>query len=172
MTNDFSVIILCPDCNVAGLRTTSGSVRRELHVPCVAMVGQDATDNNILELSAHAKVYRGGKTITSLIDEGVSKTELPWCFFVMAGGWLKENLVRKYLYFRRSDKDILFPVIDRKIWFDEGSINGIMVHRTAFTEVGLMGDDEPDINVAKLLWAMRAIEHKYTFKGIVGAQLY
>jgi hypothetical protein len=79
--------------------------------------------------------------------------------------------------FLNSEKDILFPVVDRKMNFVDGSINGIVVHKKAFKEIGDIAPNSlqkvgyNDFEISKLFWAMDAVEKGYKFKAIVGMQI-
>lgn len=167
----FSIIILCPDCSTGALKTTTDSIKLAFSdVPYYAVVGENAKP--IMELSKYCPVHKGGETITSLIDEGIKHSTTDWNLVVMAGSWLREHVVWKYQYFARSEKDILYPVIDRKIGFDEASINGIYINKIAMKEVGDFGDEGTDIKIVKLFWALDALKKGYHFKAIVGAKLF
>lgn len=171
--NVLTFVVLCSDINVAGLRQTVSSVKFEFPDANVfAMVGNKATDEDVDLLGKYCNVHRGGDSITSLINKGIDVSRTDWNFILVAGSSVKGAAFRKYLYFCRSEKDILYPVIDRKISFDEASINGIMVHRSAFDKVGKFVEDLADLAMAKLLWAYEAIEHGFHFKALVGAKLF
>jgi hypothetical protein len=166
------VVILCPYCNFAGLRDTYNSIKSELEdTACVAMVGGNASDSDLRDLSRITQVYRGGKTITSLIDVGAKKLKTDWVITISAGVRIKYNIIKKYGTFLKSNKDILFPVIDRKHLFHEASINGILLSREAIEDVGEFGDEVEDLVSAKLLWAGEALNKGYKFKALVGAKL-
>lgn len=169
---DITYIILSPEYNAAGLRRTINSVRNFSDSPCISVVGKTMSIQDTKNLESYCPVYKGGATITSLIDEGLEKCGTNWGFITVIGSWLTEKKIDKYKYFAKSDKDVLFPVIDRKIYFDEGSINGILINKKAIKEVGKFGDEEEDIRIAKLLWCVAAIDKKYIFKGIVGCKFF
>jgi hypothetical protein len=135
----------------------------------LCVVGKKNADMD--QMNKHCKVYVGGNTITSLIDTGVENTKGDWSFIVSAGSPIRHNSLRRYMYFLGGDKDILYPVVDRKIWFDEATINGILMNKKAIQEVGKMGDNNYNLKLIKLLWTVNAIKHNYIFKAIVGARL-
>ena len=115
-------------------------------------------------------VHRGRNTITSLINVGMDNSTSEWTLVVMAGAFLRNNLDRKYSYFVTSQKDILFPIVDGKTNFVDGTLNGIMVHRDTWKEIGQFSNQE-SLSWCKLSWAMAAIEHGCCFKAILGAQI-
>jgi len=168
MLDDLCVIVLCPDCNSGGLKYTTNSIKAEVpNVACLAMVASNTCKNEILELSKYCRVCKGGDMITSLIDAGIKEARRSWCLVVMEGSRIKSTILRKYFYFLKSDKDVLFPVVDRKYLFDEASINGILISKKAYEDIGDLGEGS-NIRELKLLWAGRAIDKGYKFKAIVG----
>ncbi|MFZ8393467.1 hypothetical protein ACO1MB_14640, partial [Staphylococcus aureus] len=66
--------------------------------------------------------------------------------------------------------DILFPIVDRKMNFIDGTINGIFLHRQAFDLTGPFSDD-PSLEKSKAVWSSTAVEKGCTFKAILGAQI-
>ena len=171
-SKNFGVIILCPDCNYAGLRTTVSSLQSEFpNLNHVAVVGRDAQTENVKSLVKYCRVYTGGKTITSLIDEGMKHLTDAWRLIVISGSLVRYRIIKKYKLFINNERDILYPVIDSKYIWDEASINGILMHQDTYNEVGEFGDDLADLKEAKLMWGARAVELKYHFKAIIGARL-
>jgi hypothetical protein len=174
LINDENIgfVILCPECNLGGLKYTSTSIKFEFpKCKFITMVGKDAPKDEILEMSKHSRIIRGGNTITSLIDKGVEEMKSEWCMIVTSGSMIRPNTIKKYNYFLRGQKDILFPVMDRKYLFDEATINGILINRNTYKDIGELGDDDPDIQRVKLAWASKALDKGCKFKGIVGAKL-
>lgn len=169
---NLGVIILCPDYNSGGLKSTTNSIKMEIpNVPYVTMVANDARDDDVADLAKYSRICKGGKTITSLIDFGVKEVKTDWCMVVMSGSRIKKSILRKYGRFATCNKDILFPVLDRKYLFDEASINGILLNSNVYDDIGGFGDTVDDIQEAKLLWAGRALDKGYKFKALVGARL-
>jgi hypothetical protein len=168
---EFGIVILCPERNLGGLRGTASCCRDQFGVPFCCIVGDNAKPSEIREMSAYCPVFQGGNTITSLIDVGVNVSKMPWNLVVMAGSYLRTGMVKKYRYFARSEKEVLYPVIDRKYIFDEASINGIMIHQNAIKEVGEFGSGA-DLSLVKLHWANKAIEKGYKFKALVGVKFF
>src|SRR5947207_1827444 len=118
--NSLTFIILNPDSDPTALRTTMRTITD--HYPecgALCVVGRKAEE--ILENKQYTKVVQGGNTITSLIDVGVRNSKSDWCFIITAGTYLKCHSLRKYKHFCSSDKDILYPVLDKKYAFDEAT---------------------------------------------------
>lgn len=167
--HDFCFVILCPDCNDIGLRHTVNSIK--VHHGEISHYGIAPGNSDTTRLERHTNIYKAGHTITSLIDKGLQQMKHDWAFIMISGGIIRPGVIKKYLYFAKRETDILFPVLDRKLWFDEASINGIFLHRQVIDKVGLFGNDHIDLQWAKLTWADHAIGHGFTFKAIVGAKL-
>lgn len=93
-----------------------------------------------------------------------------WNFIIIGGTWLRLGIDKKYSYFVDSEKDILFPIVERKMNFIDGSINGILWHKSFYDLVGNMYNDNP-LDVCKLMWATDALQKGAKFKGVVGSQV-
>jgi hypothetical protein len=168
--HNFGVIILCPDLNIGGLKYTTNSIKSDFPTTkYVAVVGNNAKPIDVDNLSRFSKIYKGGKTITSLIDTGMKVLSNEWCLIVMSGSIVRSRIINRYRNFS-EDKSILYPVINRKYLFDEASINGIVLKKQTYNDIGPFGDDMEDIGNAKLMWAGRAIEKGYKFKALVGVR--
>ena len=168
--SNFGVVILCPDLNSGGLKYTTNSIKAYFsQTQHVCTVGDNATASDVNHLSNFCQIKKCGKTITSLIDGGIKYLSKEWCLVVVSGSLVKFNIFKKYGYFA-EEKDILFPVIDKKYLFHEASINGILMKKQTYEDVGDFGDDFEDIKNVKLAWGAKALEKGYKLKGIVGAR--
>lgn len=163
-------VILNPECDPYALHKTSNNIRENFpSSSLLCVIGKKGVNTD--QLSKYCKVYVGGNTITSLIDVGVENTSADWSFIVTAGTPIRYNSLKKHIYFLRDDKDILYPVVDRKMWFDEATVNGILLKTNVIQEVGKMGDNNYNLQLIKLLWTLSAIAKGYRFKAIVGGRL-
>jgi hypothetical protein len=163
-------VILNPDCDPHALRKTTNGIKEYFPLSSIlCVVGSKSV--NVELLGNYCKVYVGGNTITSLIDVGMENMKTDWSFIITAGTPVRRNSLKKHIYFLRSEKDILYPVVDRKIWFDEATVNGILLPTNAIKEVGKMGDNNHSLKLIKLLWTLTAIERGFRFKALVGARL-
>jgi len=163
-------IILSPDCNPGTLKKTVRTIQEyfpQNQYCCV--VSSEAKD--IEEMKKVCPIKIGGRTITSLINEGIEKSKQEWVFILMAGVWLHANSLRKYELFLESDREILYPVVDRKIGFDEATINGILMSKKAFQSIGKFSDQNHSITLVKMIWAIDALALGFKFKALVGARL-
>lgn len=166
---NFGFVIICPSNNIGQIKTTINSIRHAYNTEkYVCAVPEECHADDLKEMSKLCKVVKGGDTITSLINAGMDKALCnEWNFLVIAGTWMRGNLDKKYSYFVESEKDILFPIVDRQTNFVDGSINGFLIHKKAWKDVGHMPSDNP-LEICKLMWTMEAIEKGYKFKAILG----
>lgn len=108
-------------------------------------------------------------TITSMINVGMSKAECPeWNFVVLANGSIKPKLDIKYSYFIEATKDILFPIIGRKLNFADSDFAMMLIHKKTFKEIGEF--PKGSVENSKLTWTATAVEKGCRFKGIVGGR--
>ena len=172
---DVGIVVLCPDRNPAALRNTVGSVNYSLYDrECIAIVPKAISPKEVIELKEFAPVYKGKDTITSLVNVGMKRLKQEWGFVVFAGSRVPKFLERKFATFVKSNKDVIYPIVDRKCNFVEGSFNGVLFNKEFFKEAGDFPDvpmEKPGLNdfeFAKLLWATNALNVGAVFKGIVG----
>ena len=111
-----------------------------------------------------------GESLSSLVDVGIQNVKTKWAFFVNAGVLLKYKHFKKYFYFNKSDKEILYLVSLRKYYFFQSEINGLMIPKQALKDIGLFKNDN-DSKLNKLLWSLEASKNDYLLKGIIGTKL-
>ena len=163
--------IICLDDDVSRIKTTASSIKANYPQHSMTCVVQEGTREDDVEMvETICPVFVGGKTITSLINTALRNGGPEWNLIVVAGSWVQKNIDHKFAYFSESNKDIMFPVSNRQCNFIDGTINGIMMHRSTFDEVGKFSDANP-LEICKMLWAMKAIENGCKFKAIVGTQI-
>jgi len=168
---DFGFVVLCPERNMGGLKSTIRSIKNyfpDSHQLCIAP--SDAIKEEIKEMKDICPTEKGGDTYTSLINKGMAKAKAPWNFLMFAGSYLRTRFYHKYAYFVEDEKDILFPIVDRHYCFVDGSLNGVLVHKAAFKEIGNM-NEKFDIGEAKALWAAQGVEKGFRFKALMGAKI-
>lgn len=177
-TDSFGFVILCPERNMGGLKNTIGSIKQsyaDKQVICV--VGDDASKQELLEMNNLCQTIKGGDTITSLMNLGIKKSKADWNVLTFAGSWLRPCIYRKFDLFVKSEKDILFPVVDGKTNFYDGSMNGIILHKKTFEEVGdfntspMQKSGQNELELIKLFWSFNAIEKGCNFKAIIGMRV-
>ena len=167
----YSFIILCPNYSHSLLKTTVNSLK-EFHseVPFIAVTDSLATTDDLGEIKKICPVYKGKTTISSLLNVGMRHSSADWAFTVFAGTTVKDNIDKKFSFFVSSEKDILFPIANRKMNFVDGTLNGLFINRQFFKQVGDF-DDDGELEHIKLLWADKAIGNGCRFKAIIGAKL-
>ena len=177
MELDLEFIILCPNRDVKDLRNTVSSLSFCYQdAESICMVDGSISAKEIKQMKEICPTYKGKDTITSLINAGMKKVKKPWAFMVYAGSRIKTNLPQKLNQFVQSEKDILFPIVQNRTAFSDGSSNGILIHKDTFKIVGNLPtaqstNDMNDFEVSKLLWECRAIEAGCQFKAIAGIRI-
>lgn len=176
---DFGFIILCLDYNKGNLNTTVRSLKN--YYPDSKFIGVSPKKDNDLQLICPNLFYCDEK-ITSFINVGFKNAPSEWNMIVIAGNWMRSKLCEKYSLFIENKKDILFPIagnerpFGRKRNFIDGTINGVLMHKDAFKEIGDFYDiedsySEGKLEISKTLWAFEAVTKGYRFKAILGAKL-
>jgi hypothetical protein len=175
---DVGFLILSPDRNIAGLKNTLGSIKyNSYNRESICVVGNDANDNDIKEMSMLCPTYKGEDTITSLVNLGMEAIKNEWAFIVFGGSRLPRSIEKKWDSFCKADTTILFPVVDSKYNFVDGSFNGVLINKAFFKKVGDFPTNTMqkyglnDFEFAKMLWTIDAINHKAEFKAIVGMRI-
>ena len=178
---NYGFIILSPDHNVGLVQSTIYSIQRECKekTPYICITGADVKESIAASLSALCPTFQGNKTITSLMNVGLQKSNTEWNIFIFEGSQVEIKSVNKLFYFAEDKKNILYPIvinygrqnkpINILFDFDKSTMNGLTIHRDAFKEIGKFTDNP--IPISKLFWQMDAIEKGYKFKAILGAKM-
>lgn len=175
-------VILSPEPNIARLKDTVRSIRNSFgDGPAVAccVVG-DIKDPQLDEMCGVCPSFRGGNTVTSLINQGFERIGGDgWRVFVMEGARVPSSLVSRYSRWIQSDRDVLFPIVvnhDRDgnpstilSSFEDCTLNGMLIHSRLFREAGNFSDNP--IGVSKAFWAAGAAEKGAVFKAILGVKI-
>ena len=168
---DFGFVVLCPERNVPGLRSTVRSIGKYYDVPNLCIAPKRTSKSEMDEMKGICETIKSGDTYTSLINKGLAKSRANWNFFIFAGSTIRPYFYRKFVVFHDNDKDIMFPIVDRKTNFVDGSMNGIFMHKRVLKDIGKMDEKMDDLPKAKLIWAHRAVKCGYKFKAILGARV-
>lgn len=164
-------VVLCPDKNPAALRiTVNGIKNRYRGANVIVSVPEDIHPEDLEAIGKVCGAYKGGNTITSLINAGLNHASDGWNLVVISGSHVRQGLDRKLSYFVEEITDILFPIAEGRANFVDGSINGILIHRDTWKMVGGFCNEKP-LDICKTLWATEAIEKGCTFKAVIGAQI-
>lgn len=171
---ELGIIIVCPNSNLGNLKNTISSTDIYYTNKKVSIVlSNDCNKEDLDKVSKLKKTYKGGTSISSMINCGIQNAPCSeWNFIFMCKGWMRARMDIKYSYFIEDQKDILFPITGFKsINFSDTEINGILIHKKAFEEIGDFPEME-SLDLSKLVWMSRAIEKGYKFKGVVGAKIF
>lgn len=178
MNLDVGFIVLCPDKDLPGLRSTVSSLQCEaLSSDVCCVVPSDTTARDMQGFEAVCPTYKGKDTITSLINAGMQKLQHDWGFMIYAGSRLKTNLQRKLELFIKSDRDVMFPIVNGITNFVEGSSNGVLISKGLFKDAGEFptikraSETVNDFELAKLMWADEAMKKGCQFKAIAGMKI-
>lgn len=168
---DYGFIILCPDSNIALLKSTAASLKaRHPEKNFLGVAANSISSRDFKEMKNFCPLFKGGSTITNLINVGMSKTKAEWNFIFFAGVLVRRRIHERFFYFIQDDKDILFPIIDGKSNFIDATLNGLLINKKTWNIVGEM-DNEGSLEFVKCLWAAKAIDSGVKFKAIAGAKV-
>lgn len=168
---DICFVMLGLDDNPTRFKNTAASIRHNYRYPYVASVMKSMPKEDVKALEKdHVVAVSKKDTVTSVINAGIEACTGEWALLVVAGSWVRPMLDKKFSYFIDREDDILFPVVDRKMNFVDGTINGILIRKETFKKIGPMPEQGP-FEVCKLFWAMDAKDRGSRFKAVVGAQI-
>jgi GT2 family glycosyltransferase len=179
---DMGFAIIAPEPNLGNLLCTVRSIKNNYPVsPYVCAVIKNMHTEEYKKMSEICTMCKGKNTITSLINTALKKSKSEWTLVVMQGVPVHRGLDKKYGLFIENKKDVLFSITmeyDRsgKIVkvrnnFEDATLNGMLIHRDTFKEVGLFPDGDLSIPAAKLFWAAQAVDKGCKFKGILGTRI-
>jgi len=166
-TLDINVGIICVDGDFSKIEKTKKSTSfLGKDYKCIAVI-PDAREKEACSI----EVFKGGSCITSMMDVAIKNCVSEWVYIVFAGSIVKKSIDVKLSRYVEGRNDVLFPVVDRIYNWIYGSLNGILINRNFYTEVGEFGSGN-SIQDTKILWADRALEKGVRFKAIVNACNY
>ena len=166
-----SFAIVCPDNSPGLVRNTANSIKcRFPELPFICVANGSATPDEMAEMRATCPAYKGGDTISSLVNVALRHAPAEWVFVVFAGSVVPQKMDEKFGFFVGSDKDILFPVVQRMTNFVDGTWNGLYLNKKNFKDVGQFMESG-ELQEVKCEWASRAIEAGCRFKGVVGIKV-
>jgi len=175
---DLGFIILCPDRSAAGLKNSLGSIRlRSYKRESICLVDKSSNTKDIKDLKNFCPTYKGKDTITSLVNLGIKKIKNEWACIIFGGSRIPSNIEKKLYTFCKEERDVIYPLVENKYNFIEGSFNGVTINKNFFEKVGDFPDQQMrkdglnDFELAKLLWADNAMKHGVVFKGILGMRV-
>lgn len=181
MSLNFGFIILSPDYNIGGLKNTIRSIKNnyEEEISIICSVSKSVKSAQLKEMQEVCETYKGGNTITSLINKGYEKLNCDWGILLLEGSRVCKNLQYRYKKWINSEKDILFPLVvdydinwyPKKIYdsFYNCTINGICINKSFFCAVGKLSDDP--LEASRKIWTIDAVQKGANFKSILGIKI-
>lgn len=178
---NINFIILSPDPNIGRLKGTVRSIKNNYKQDAniICSVAKTVKKSEIEEMKEVCPTFKGGDTITSLINNGMKNSSDGWAFLIFEGAWLPKNIKSRYFKWIKSEKDILFPIVvsygrDGKIIkvlanFPECTLNGILLKKEFFKEIGKLSENP--LQISKEFWAIDALEKGAEFKAILGVKI-
>jgi len=171
-------LILNPDGNYIGLKNTIGSIKlRSFNRDYICAVGQNTGSKELKEMKELCPTFKGKNTITSLINTGFKKIKKGWVCIVFSGSRIPAGIEKKWSLFCKNENDVLYPIVEKKYNFVEGSFNGVLINTDFFNKCGDFPDHVMqkqglnDFEFAKLLWSFDALKNGACFKGIIGMKV-
>lgn len=168
---DYGFIILCSERRINLLLSTANSIKnRYPGVPYICVTDDSAKSIDLKEMKSICPTYKGKNTFSSLINVGVKNAKPDWNFIVFAGSTIRSKLNERFSIFIEDEKDILFPIVDQKYDFINGTLNGLFFHKNVMKEVGKI-EEEGSLEFVKTMWAGNAIAKGYRFKAIASTRV-
>jgi hypothetical protein len=166
-----SFAIICPDNSLSLLRTTVGSISQKYqNVPFICVTSNSANADEIASMKKMCPTYKGKSTITSLINVAYRHAPTEWLILIFAGTAVQGRLDEKFGFFIGSEKDILYPIANNKTNFIDATLNGLMINKKLFKDIGPFLEDD-ELEFVKSEWACRAIENGCKFKAVIGCKM-
>ena len=164
-------VVLCPEHNINLLKCTANSIKyRYPDFPMICVTDKSATLNDIKEMKTICETHKGKSTFSSLINTGMKYAPSEWNFILCAGVTVNWKMNERFSYFTESEKDIIFPIVEKKANFVDATLNGLFINKKTWKEVGEM-ENEGTFEEIKLMWALKAINKGVKFKAIAGSKV-
>lgn len=160
-------VVLCPTPNIGHIRTTINSIKYNYkNAKYLCVLSNTFNEKDIEEVKKISDIHIGNGLFSSLLHLGLKNLPCTeWNLIVKSGSWLKSDIDKKYSYFMESEKDILFPLINKKIHFIDSNINGVFIHKNTSKLIGNF-PISASIDLCKIYWAAKAVEKGCKFKAI------
>jgi len=178
---EINFVIISPEPNIGRLKGTVRSIHNNYSesAKIVCCVEKGVSKDSLKEMKEVCDAHRGGSTVTSLINKGMEKSFKGWNMIVTEGSWVPKNLDRTYGRWAKSEKDVIYAInmehdrdgtpSNMSCGFVDCSLNGILMRKEFFLEVGRFSDNP--MHISKCFWALDAIDKGATFKGVLGARI-
>lgn len=181
LNENLGFIILSPEHTLARLKLTNSSITHNYPgAEKVCVVPKSTHVDDVKEAKNWCPTHKSKESIISLINTGFKHSEREWMMLVVSGCWVQLNVNKKYSYFCKSENDIFFPVVcdynfqgkPSKIYnnFWDCSLNGIMIHRSAYKKIGNF-NEKHEMENSRLLWSAAAVHHGCTLRAVLGIKI-
>ena len=178
--SNLGFIILSVDGNIGGLKNTIRSIQNNsINYSIISVANKSIKSDQLKEMQQYCEVYKGGNTITSLINKGFEKTKEEWNIILIEGSRICKNLKTKYFKWITNNKNIVYPLIAEynlngypsriNNTFYNCTLNGICINKNFFKEVGKLSENP--LEISRTFWAMQAKEKGAEFKSILGIKI-
>lgn len=163
-------IILCAEHNLSLLKSTLKSIKSRYNLPIICVTDDSATNADLKEMKEFCTTYKSKSTFSSLLNTGMQHAPADWNIIICAGSTVKAKMDERFSFFVESEKDVLYPIADRKTHFVDATLNGLFINKKTWKEVGKMTEDG-DFEIVKLMWCLEAIKKGVQFKAIAGTKI-
>jgi len=180
MNIKFGYIILSLDYNIGGLKNTMRSIKNyydDSEIVCA--VNKDVSKEQFSEIKSVCDAYKGGTSITSLINKAFEKTKSEWNIIIIEGARICKGLEKKYSIWIKDYKDVVFPLViehDKNGYvknindtFYNCTLNGICINKKFYKEVGNLSENP--LEISRKFWALEAATKEAKFKTILGVRI-
>ena len=164
---EYGFVILCPNVNVRHLENTVESIKTYYAESKTLVVLAGKCDlKSTTKVRNLSQLVVAEENLIGMLNKGLELSICgEWNVVIRNLRWINSNLEKKFFTFMESDKDIFFP-ITRKNWnFSKFDLNGLLLHKKTFSDVGEFPPAD-SLEESKLLWAGKAMEKGYKLKGI------
>lgn len=168
---DLGFLVLNPNGKLIDLKNTVWQINLHCYDrKCICVV--DINTKNIENMNQICPTYRSKKSIIDLVNCGMKKMNHEWTFMIMAGSKVTQQLETNINTFCNSEKDVLFPIVNKKHNFTETDFNGVLINTNFFKKVGNFTkhteekDCINDVESARIIWTNEALCLGAKFKAI------
>jgi hypothetical protein len=168
----FGFVVLSPECNIKPLITTINSIKTYSSTSkSICVFSKNCSPKILEDAKQYCPAHISENSITSMINYGLNNAPCEeWNFIIISGSWLTNRFTDKFSCFIENSKDILFPLVNKKMNFVDGTINGMLIQKSAFKDIGEF-PEEGSLEVNKSFWGSTAVVKGYKFKAILGIKL-
>jgi len=165
---DMQVFVLCDKSSVKDTQYTVDSCANFVYqYPRTVVISED-TDAKLFSGRGFQTIC-GGKNRLTMIDFAMQNCNSDWAFFIDSGSKIQNRIDEKNSQYVNEYNNVIFPVFNRIYNFAAASLNGLLLNKKFYQEVGAFGYYD-SIEITKLIWADKALAKGVKFKGIVGVR--